>query len=196
MLLHWFRLALLLVTVSGAHGAAAGELVLYAREHFAGAVLAVRDAVPELPRAGFAPRMGSMVVRSGRWEVCTRPDFRGACFTAEPGDYPLLGRFINTIVSVREIESRGGADNPRRASTVELFEGQGFDGPRVLVREQMVTLRSVGFNDRAASLMVYGGRWEFCQHEQFGGLCMTYGPGRYEHLGALQRQISSMRRVR
>jgi hypothetical protein len=79
---------------------------------------------------------------------------------------------------------------------VELFEGESFAGLRVIVQTEVDTLRTVGFNDRAGSLIVYGGRWEFCEHQDFGGLCLTYGPGRYEHLGSLHRRISSIRRVR
>ncbi len=197
MPLRFFYPALLLLIACCTPTARAGELVLYARDNFAGASLSVRDVLPQLPRATFAQRVGSMVVRSGRWELCTAADFKGDCFSVEAGSYPVLGRFINTIGSVREIPTASvRRDNPRRAPGVELFEGEGFDGERVMVREAMETLRSVDFNDRAGSLMVYGGHWEFCQHKQFGGLCLTYGPGRYEHLGTLHRQISSIRRVR
>lgn len=84
----------------------------------------------------------------------------------------------------------------RREGGVELFSGAGFGGQRVPVRDDVRTLDMMNFNDRAASLVVFAGEWEFCQHADFRGQCMTYGPGRYERLGSLHNGISSIRRVR
>lgn len=184
----------------------AGELTLFGREEFSGREINVRDAVPDLARFGFDDRAGSLVIWAGRWEVCTRPDFRGRCRVLGPGEYARLHRLDNRISSLRPLDGDADAgqgyrpdrirDYSRREPGVELFEREGFDGGRLIVREDLRTLRTVDFNDRAGSLIVYGGRWEFCQHSDFSGQCFTYGPGRYEHLGRLQREISSMRRVR
>ncbi|UUZ50089.1 beta/gamma crystallin family protein [Massilia sp. B-10] len=64
------------------------------------------------------------------------------------------------------------------------------------MRDEVRTLVDFDFNDRAGSLIVYSGQWEFCQHADFRGQCMVYGPGRYDRLGSLDNQISSIRRVR
>lgn len=192
----FLMLALVLCAGWAPQLAKAGELTLYGRAHFEGRSVVLREAARDLSRSGLPQRVGSMVVEAGRWEMCTRPDFLGNCFIVEPGQFAELGRLVNNIASLRELEARTARSNPRRAPGVELFEGEGFEGLRVIVQGELDTLRTVGFNDRAGSLIVYGGRWEFCQHKDFGGLCLTYGPGRYEHLGGLHREISSIRRVR
>ncbi len=176
--------------------AGAGEIALYSQENFEGRGVVLREAARDLSRTGLPRRVGSMVVGAGRWELCTRRDFLGNCFIVEPGEYRELGRLVSDIASVRELEPRGVRANPRREPGVELFEDESFAGLRVIVQTEVDTLRTVGFNDRAGSLIVYGGRWEFCEHQDFSGLCLTYGPGRYEHLGSLHRRISSIRRVR
>ena len=193
------RFLLLMVLLCGGWAvpaAHAGEMALYGREQFEGTRVVLREPARDLGRAGLPKRVGSMVVSAGRWELCTRPDFEGDCFIVEPGEYRELGRIVNTIASARELEARSARANPRREPGVELFEGERFEGARVIVQGPLETLRTVGFNDRAGSLIVYGGQWEFCQDKDFGGLCLTYGAGRYDHLGSLHRQISSIRRIR
>ena len=60
----------------------------------------------------------------------------------------------------------------------------------------MRALSDVGFNDRATSLIIREGRWEFCEHADFRGECVVLGPGRYDMLDRMNNRISSMRRVR
>src|SRR5438046_3171456 len=52
-----------------------------------------------------------------------------------------------------------------------------------------------GFNDRASSVIVESGRWEACEHEQFGGRCVVLRPGSYDSLAGmgLDNSISSVR---
>ena len=192
----FFMLAIALGAGWGAQIASAGELTLFGREQFERRSVVLREAARDLSRADVPTRVGSMIVESGRWEMCTQPDFLGDCFIVEPGEYRELGRLVSNVASLRQLEASKTRANPRREPGVELFEGESFRGLRVIVQADLDTLHTVGFNDRAGSLIVYGGRWEFCQHKDFGGLCLTYGPGRYEHLGGLHREISSIRRVR
>lgn len=299
MLKRPIKLALLLCTAWLSMGAAqAAELTMFARDDFKGRDVTIRDTVSNLNSLGFNDQAGSMIIRSGRWEVCQHADFRGDCRTLGPGEYRDLHRLNNNISSVREVRGGGrddernrdeprnpgggpgvtlysdsdmngrsvnlrgdvnnfqhlgfndqtksmviqggtwemcvhadfggecrlfgpgehrrldrnfrsaissarmvregghGRDRNRRDGGVELFGMTGFAGERMTVKDEMRDLSQTGFNDRAGSLIVYGGQWEFCQHAEYRGQCLTYGPGRYDRLGSLHNQISSIRRVR
>jgi len=77
-----------------------------------------------------------------------------------------------------------------------MFAGPRFEGPQVEVSQDVRSLNDVGFNDRATSLIIREGRWEFCEHADFRGECVVLGPGRYDVLDRMNNRISSMRRVR
>jgi hypothetical protein len=83
-----------------------------------------------------------------------------------------------------------------RGPAVELFSGPRFEGNAVPVSGDLRSLNEVGFNDRAVSVVIREGRWEFCEHADFRGQCMVFGPGRYPFLEGMNNRISSMRRVR
>jgi hypothetical protein len=102
------RLAVGMALASLAGAAAAAQITLYDQAGFGGARLSLRGDTPEIARAGFNDRTSSVVVTSGRWELCTDNGFRGTCTTLEPGEYPNLdGRLANRISSVRLL---GGDD--------------------------------------------------------------------------------------
>lgn len=85
-------------------GAYAAEMTLYTGPQFRGSDLTLHGAADNLERSGFNDRAESLVVRSGRWEVCSDSDFRGYCTVLEPGDYALLnGPLYRRISSAREI---------------------------------------------------------------------------------------------
>ena len=85
---------------------------------------------------------------------------------------------------------------PSRIEPVELFDGQRFEGRRIAITGDQRSLRGLDFNDRAGSLAINAGQWQFCEHDNFGGQCVVYGPGRYGDLNAMVNKISSLRRVR
>lgn len=191
-------------------GNRAPELMLFDSTNLRGRSLPVRGDVGDLVSAGFNDRAQSMVVEGGSWEVCQHRNFGGLCRVYEPGQYNNLDRALQrSISSVRLVGNgrngygqdsaygRGRRDDMNmRDGGVELFSSTGFGGQRVAVQDELRSLEAVNFNDRAASLIVHAGEWEFCQHADFRGQCMTFGPGRHERLGPLQNGISSMRRVR
>ena len=59
------------------------------------------------------------------------------------------------------------AGQPRGEAVV--FESAGFAGRSVALRDDMGNFELVGFNDRAASLYVMDGTWEFCTDAWFRG---------------------------
>lgn len=178
-------------------------VMLFDAPQLRGRGFGLRDDVQDLSRTGFNDMTQSMLIQSGRWEVCVHADFRGPCRVFGPGQYRNMDRtFFRSISSVRQVgndnrrDDRGQRGERRRDAGVELFAAPGFGGERTAVREELRNLEEIGFNDRAGSLIVFGGQWEFCEHSEFRGRCQTYGPGRYERLGSLQFEISSIRRVR
>lgn len=208
-----------------AQAAQAGELTLFSRPEFAGRDVTLQGPVRDLSEIGFDNRASSLVVRSGRWQACARPDFGGKCVVLERGEYPDLNRLNDRISSIREVggqgwgqERRDGwrddrdnrdnryeerADNryeqryDERGPAVELYRHAEFSGDRRDTSERVIRdFNAMGFNDRAQSIVIHYGQWEFCEHADFRGQCQVFGPGRYPHLGALSSRLSSMRRVR
>jgi uncharacterized protein YcfJ len=76
-----------------------------------------------------------------------------------------------------------------------LYEGQGFRGRTFSANGEVRNLAGSGFNDRASSAVVENGRWEVCEHEQFGGKCVVLRKGSYDTLVGmgLDNSISSVR---
>ncbi|WP_028100507.1 beta/gamma crystallin-related protein [Pseudoduganella violaceinigra] len=87
-------------------------------------------------------------------------------------------------------------DYRERGDAVEMYNDVGFRGRHVVINNDMHTLRDVGFNDNANSLVINYGTWQVCEHADYGGQCRTYGPGRYPNLEDFIDRISSIRRVR
>ncbi|MFC0169485.1 beta/gamma crystallin-related protein [Pseudoduganella danionis] len=79
---------------------------------------------------------------------------------------------------------------------IELFSQSGFNGARLGIRNEVRTLVDYDFNDQAGSIIVNEGRWELCEHADFGGRCIVLEPGRYEYLDNMNNRISSLRRIR
>ena len=95
-------------------------------------------------------------------------------------------------------ERRGDWRDQRgpRGDAVQLFSSQRFEGAAVGVSRDLRDLSEAGFNDRTGSIVILEGRWEFCEHGDFRGQCVVFGPGRYPFLEGMNNRISSMRRVR
>ena len=188
-----------LALAAGAAGAA--EITLYEHANFAGAQLTLRGWTRDISGTGFNDRASSIVVNSGRWELCTDADFGGTCAVFTRGEYPVIdGRLNDRISSARETGSygdrRGGYNDYGRGAVVLYDEGN-FGGRSLRLDADAPSLGQKGFNDRAASLEVLQGTWELCADAEFSGNCRTYAPGRYPDLGyGMARQVSSVRLLR
>lgn len=208
-------LAAAAVLATFAQAAFAGEITLFADADFRGARVTVARDTFNLADIGFNDRTSSLIVRSGVWQLCEHKDYGGYCAEFGPGEYRELPNFNDSISSAREVtRGRGGPGAPGwhgdrderrgdryeerapRGAAVQLFSGQRFEGANVGVSGDMRSLNDVGFNDRTGSIVILEGRWEFCEHGDFRGQCVVYGPGRYPFLEGMNNRISSMRRVR
>jgi hypothetical protein len=201
--------------------ARAGEITLFEQPEFGGRVVDLREITPSLNRFGFNDRASSVVVRAGRWEVCSDDNFNGFCAVLERGDYPHLDPRLNDrISSVREVGDRrhndrdgrsdrddrrdGGRDGGREGgwqqdpqderAGVILFSEENLRGRSLPVAGDVGTLVDAGFNDAAASMVIRRGVWELCSDRDFRGQCRLFGPGEYRRLEpALYRSVTSMR---
>ena len=178
--------------------AGAGELTLYGRADFAGRELTLREAASNLRAQGFNDRAASMVVRSGRWELCTEAAFRGDCAVFARGEYRKLDRFAGVVSSAREVGTAlvagsWHADGPARGM-IELFAAPALQGNSTRLGRDMSDFVQIGFNNRAASVQVEAGTWQLCSDSNYLGECRVFGPGRYDDLGPqLTRKLSSAR---
>jgi Beta/Gamma crystallin len=87
---------------------------------------------------------------------------------------------------------------PSFAQTAEitLYEAPGFGGRSLTLRGHTPNLEQIGFNDRAASIVVRSGTWQLCTDADFGGTCTTLTRGEYRNLdGRINGQLSSAREV-
>jgi hypothetical protein len=196
----WIRAAAALALVFLA-SAEAAEVTLYLQPNYGGRQVTLRGHTPSLGNIGFQDQVSSMVVHSGRWEVCTQPDFKGDCVTVGPGEYPALDQRLNhRIESAREVGSyreQTGAYGAYGRGSLELFGQPGFRGRSLKLDQDAASLESSGFNNRASSVIVSEGTWQLCSDPGYGGTCRTFAPGEYPDLGyGMAKEVSSARVVR
>ena len=195
-----FRPALLCAaTFLAPLAASAGEITLFEDAGFRGRQVTLRSDAGDLSRMGFNDKTSSVIVRSGTWEVCKDANYRGSCRTFGPGRYDSMPGMNDAISSVREAgrPGHGGGHRPDMNGAVLMFPDAGMRGRPVRLDREVRDLSRYGFNDRAESIVVNYGRWEFCVDANFRGRCVVMGPGSYGRLhGGLDRRISSLRRVR
>ena len=65
---------------------------------------------------------------------------------------------------------------------VTFYEGEGFRGRAFSTANQVNNFANAGFNDRTSSVVVDRGRWEVCEHANFGGRCAVLRRGSYDSL--------------
>ncbi len=189
---------------------ASGRIHFFPGPGLTGQPLSVVGNLPNFSGYGFNDRTQSIRVESGVWEVCTDSDFRGACRQLAPGDYPALWNSMldRSISSTRMIQapnvgvmpsSQDGtypAGSPETPHSVILFADEDFRGETFRANGDLENLRNTSMNDRAGSIFIRQGRWEFCTDSRSRGTCLTLGSGSYGRLQyPMDRAISSFRRV-
>ena len=208
-----------------AGGAYAAEMTLFTAPHFRGSDLTISGEARNLERSGFNDRTESVIVRSGRWEVCSDADFGGYCAVLGPGDYRMLDSpLYKRISSARELAPLAYDDRryyrygtyeayprvvdpvvvappvdtePRaRYSALEVYTLPGFRGSTMKFDGAATTLDRATTNEGVSSLIVREGVWELCTGVDHSGSCRVYEPGRYPRLGSFEgAPVGSLRRV-
>lgn len=189
-----------------------GAVTFYEHEEFNGRWLAVDDATDDLARSGFADRASSVIVGSGRWQLCDDRGFRGRCVTLAPGRYPSLARLglDDRVASLRQAGDDDRTNRPPQPplppavprerpyiapNAVTFYEFPGYAGRSFTTAEPIPDLFRAGL--QASSAEISGSSWEVCGDAPFAGRCMILRPGNYPTLGAmgLDDRISSVRPV-
>ncbi len=180
-----------------AQGAALAQMTMFLQPNFEGRQATLRGNEPSLADIGFHDQVSSIVVDSGRWEVCTQPEFKGDCAVLTRGRYPRLdARFNHRIESARAVERRAGSIRDDGQASIEIYLQPRFEGRSALVRGDSPDLASFGLHDQASSIVVNSGRWELCTQPDFRGDCVTFTPGEYPVLDArLNHRVESVREV-
>ena len=80
---------------------------------------------------------------------------------------------------------------------IVLYENDNFDGRTYRAFNSVSNLNDGGFNDKASSVRINGGRWQLCDDAYFRGSCVTLGPGEYPSLRAMgmNDKLSSAREL-
>jgi uncharacterized protein YcfJ len=80
---------------------------------------------------------------------------------------------------------------------ITFYEHDGWRGRTFAANGPVDNFQSAGFNDRASSVVVDGGRWEVCTDAYFRGRCVVLKPGSYQSLSGMgmNDRISSVRPV-
>lgn len=178
-------------------GAAAADVTVYNRDHFAGPSLTLRGEQRDLEGSGFYDSISSIEVHQGRWQFCSQPNFGGDCAVLGPGRYPTLDRSLNhRIESVRPLDRVAYLPPRPDRADIELYSARGFRGDSTALNRNAWWLERRGFDERASSVVVNEGRWELCTEPGYRGDCRVFGPGEYARLGPrMDDQVSSLRRV-
>jgi hypothetical protein len=207
--LHWLLGGTLALVATAA---LAGEITLYEHPGFRGRTVTTTDALPNLVRAGFNDMASSVIVRDGIWEACSDAYFHGNCTTLRPGEYRRVDLALNDrISSVRQIAYEPGqtivvtpphvvvtappvvvAPAPQDQDARIVLSQRTRSGVKSIELTASINdLDSIGFSDRADTVTVYGGVWRLCDREGGSGACAEFGPGYYDNLGGLDRNVRS-----
>jgi hypothetical protein len=192
------RCTLAFLTLGVLSTAAHGQITLYEHDNFGGRVYRSGASVRNLTDVGFNDRASSVVVRNGRWQVCSDAEFRGQCTTLDPGEYPSLRSvgLNDRLSSVRDLgPAQDGWGGGWSSARITLYENDDFNGRSVPASGNLADLANFGFNDRASSVRIRDGQWQLCVDSNYRGSCITLGPGEYRSLRAMSMndRISSVR---
>jgi hypothetical protein len=88
-----------------------------------------------------------------------------------------------------------GAPVPTPTDAVVLYEHANFDGRPMALSGSAPRLGELNFNDEASSVLIQRGRWQFCEHYDYGGECMVLGVGQHVLGGRWNDRVSSIRPV-
>jgi hypothetical protein len=104
----------LVAVVLGCGVAQAAEMTIFKQPNFTGGSETLRNESTSLYDSGFQDQVSSIVVRSGRWQVCTQPNFQGDCRVLEPGEYSSLDGSLNHRIESARVMSSNVARSDER----------------------------------------------------------------------------------
>ncbi|MFM7001049.1 MAG: beta/gamma crystallin-related protein [Limnohabitans sp.] len=113
---------------------ASAQITFYEHEDFRGSSFVTSSWINNFNRYGFNDRASSVIITSGRWEVCEDVRYRGRCVLLQPGYYDSLRAMgmNDRISSVRPVESAYEPPIPVPAPEVQGYEYQRRPHERLL----------------------------------------------------------------
>lgn len=81
-----------------------------------------------------------------------------------------------------------------QAQEVVLYDGQHYQGRTLRLTGDAPNLNDLGYNDRASSIRIISGTWEFCKHARYRGDCFIASADQASIYG-LDNRISSARLI-
>lgn len=110
---HMIKIAIAFSTLLASAHALAQQITLYQDNGWRGRAFTTSTQIHDLRRIGFNDRASSVVVGSGRWEVCEDVNFQGNCRILRPGSYDSLGGMgmNDRITSLRHLPRRRHYNN-------------------------------------------------------------------------------------
>ncbi|HEY5365674.1 MAG TPA: beta/gamma crystallin-related protein [Casimicrobiaceae bacterium] len=85
------------------HKGRSNAVTLFDSAALTGARFHVDGDIPNLDRTQWNDRARSMIVRQGRWQICTDANFRGNCMVFGPGRYDNIGNQTGSASSIRRV---------------------------------------------------------------------------------------------
>jgi uncharacterized protein YcfJ len=91
---------------------AMSQVTFYEGEDFRGDAVTTKKALSDFRRSGLNDSASSVIVDSGRWEVCEDKAFKGRCVVLREGSYDSLKRMgvNNRISSARQLRGNDRAE--------------------------------------------------------------------------------------
>ena len=112
-----------------AGAASAGQIVIYKQPNFTGDSRTFNNDDLNLIDNGINDQASSIVVKSGRWQFCSQPNFQGDCQVLEPGQYATLPQALNhRIESFREVTPPVASNDNKRYDDDRRGDGRYADG--------------------------------------------------------------------
>jgi uncharacterized protein YcfJ len=89
------------------------QVTFYEGENFRGRAVTTKRAQSDFKRSGLNDKASSVIVDSGRWEVCEDASYKGRCVVLREGSYDSLKRMgvNNRISSARKLGRNANARN-------------------------------------------------------------------------------------
>ena len=138
-----------------APSAFAGEATLFANRDFQGPAMTVRGPSPNLERIGVDGTASSLVVRTGVWEVCSRPYFEGYCAQLQPGEYSSFGtKVTDRVASLREVTQTANGAPAATATSPRIVTPLAQSTPSVTQSTVPATQPSAGTTQPAYARVV------------------------------------------
>src|SRR5215212_6884277 len=87
-------------------GLASAQITVYKQPNFTGADRTFSETVTDLKGTGFNDQLSSVKIKSGRWELCSQPAFKGDCMVLGPGDHARLDdKLFHRVESMRPVQA-------------------------------------------------------------------------------------------